>query len=172
MKSKSIFLTLLIATLAVLPAAAQQNKNAKGNMTQPAAPKSDLEAKIEGRLGKALTADQKQRLDRQLIEYTRTVLAPHAKFIQDVAKSVNQTDDVVAPMVPRSSSPSESIDKAVVAKLEAKLARKLTPAEQARIKALDDGRKALIKVLQDNHAKQVAAIVGLPANIISEMLPK
>jgi hypothetical protein len=170
MKSSFFFLTLAFA-MTVLPVTAQQNRKA-ATPAVPAAPSSELEQKIEARLGRPLTPDQKQRLQRTSVDHSRNLLLPHAKFIQDVAQAFNQTADIVAPMVPRANSPSESLDKAVAPKLEAKLARKLNPGELNRLKALDDGRKAQVKVQQDNYARQISAVVNLPMNAISEMLPK
>jgi hypothetical protein len=168
MKSALLPLILLTALLATPSADAQTAKKA----ATPSVPSSEIEQKIETRLGKPLTADQKQRTQRAAADYTRSLLAPHAKFIQDLARSFNLTEEIVAPMVPRGTLPSETLDKVVTPKLEAKLARKLNPGELQRVKALDDGRRALIKTLQDNYARQLSAVVALPPNVIGEMLPK
>jgi len=144
----------------------------KNSMTTTAQPSTEFEQRFEAKLGKPLTADQKQRIAKALQTYATSTRTPHIKFIQDLARGLNQTEDVIAPLVPLGTSPTESLDKIIAPKLEGKLARKLTPAETQRIKTLDDGRKALLKTLQDNYAKQLAAITGLPLAAVTEIISK
>lgn len=168
MNARHLILASLIGLLPVATAHAQQRP--KTAAPAPAQPSSELELKIEAKLGRPLTADQKQRITKAAQAYPSSLRGPHAKFIQDVARSLNQTDDVVGALIPMNSIGTDGAEKSVVPKLEGKLNRKLNPGEIQRIKALDDARKASLKALQDAYARQLSSISGVPLPAMTEIL--
>jgi hypothetical protein len=162
--SRKLPVVLLAATLFTLNAQTQDApRRAAGN---------SLVARLETKLGKALTDTQEQKIAEASQESAGKLKALQAEFVGKIVKAVTLPEADIQPMMPKIGESNAGFDKNMIPKLETKLGRKLTADELATIRAADNAKKSAMKPVQKSFAERLAGITGLKAEDIQPMLPK
>ena len=133
---------------------------------------NSLVARLETKLGKALTDTQRQKIAEASQESAEKLKALQAEFVQKIAKAVKLPEADIQPMLPKIGESNAGFDKNMIPKLETKLGRKLTADELTAIRAADDAKKSAMKPVQQKFAARLAGITGLKVEDIQPMLPK
>ena len=128
--------------------------------------------KIEAKLGKALTVEQRKELGQAAQTMAAALKAEQQKFIAAIAAASGVTEAQVAEMMPKVGQDNTGFDKNMMPKLETILGRPLTPDELQKIREADDAKKAAMKPIQEKLAENAARISGLKKEDVLEMLPK
>ena len=133
---------------------------------------NSLVTKLEAKLDKPLTADQRAKIGETSKESADKLKSLQAEFVEKIAKAVNLPASDIQPMMPKIGESNAGFDKNMIPKLEAKLGRKLTTDELAAIRTADAAKKSAMKPVQEKFAKQLAGISGLAIETVRVMLPK
>jgi len=133
---------------------------------------NSLIAKLEAKLDKPLTADQRAKIAEASKKSAEELKSLQAEFVEKIAKAVKLPVSDIQPMMPKIGEANPGFDKNMIPKLETKLGRKLSAAEMDTIRKADTAKKSAMKPVQDKFAKQLAEITGLAIETVRAMLPK
>lgn len=136
-------------------------------------------AKIEEKLGKELTAEQKQQITETTRHTMQDMKPIQQSFIQNIATAVKISPDEVKaaikikqPKVKGQGKQALDPESRICSALEAKLDRKLTDEEIKAIEAAIETRKTDAKPIQHDYVEAMAKITGLTADQLTEIVPK
>ncbi|PQA46757.1 hypothetical protein [Amnimonas aquatica] len=126
-------------------------------------------AAVESKRGTALTAAEKIQL-QGLAGATKLGLNnAQSGFLDKIGAQVGLDGTVVAALFPQAGKPvSES---SVVSKLESKLGKKLTSADQAAVKAATSLRNNSVGGLKSTLASNIGSRIGMDASVVESLLP-
>lgn len=163
--SETLLLALALTALLATTTFAQEPpaRRAVGN---------NLVTRLEAKLGKSLSAEQREQIGDASKQSVEKLKALQGTFVTNIASAVKLPTTDIEPMMPKIGEPNPGFDKNMIPKLETKLARKLTADELAAIRKADTAKKSAMKPVQDNYAAQLAKITGLSVEVIRPMLPK
>ena len=124
---------------------------------------------VESKRGTALTAAEKIQL-QGLSGATKLGLNnAQSGFLDKIGAQVGLDGTVVAALFPQAGKPvSES---SVVSKLESKLGKKLTSADQAAVKAATSLRNNSVGGLKSSLASNIGSRLGMDATVVESLLP-
>lgn len=128
--------------------------------------------KIESRLGRPLSVEQRKQLGAAAQETMASLRAAQGRFVQSVAQVSGLSPSDIAAMMPTIGQANEGFDKNMIPKIEAKLGRPLTPQQLQAINKADSDKKAAMGPVQQNFARSIARITGLPYAEVLAMLPR
>ena len=74
-------------------------------------------------------------------------------------------------MIPAASTDSIGFDMSVIAQIEARRGRGVTPPELQQIRAADNAKKADMSEIQSRYAVELGRIAGLSKDQIQRLLP-
>ena len=185
---KTLFLaTITAACLAIAAptfAAPKGDKPDKPNRQMRDGQKAErvnkLFSKIEDKLGRELTADQKQQITQATRRSMQGMKSLQQDFIQSIANAMKiSTDEVKQAIKPqpgqgKNRQKGAALDPAgrITAALETHLNRKLTDEETTAITAAIDTRKAAAKPVMEEYVASLAKITGLTVDDVKGLLPK
>src|SRR5437762_3113256 len=107
----------------------------------------DLLQKIEARLGRPLTADQRRQFAIAATNLRDAMLPPQQKFAQTIAQIFKLPLAEVQAMAPDLSG-SRGFDGGMISKLEARIGRGLTPQELQQLRTADNAKKAELSEIE------------------------
>jgi hypothetical protein len=146
--------------------AASRAKGAK----RPLPRVGSLVSRLETVLGRPLTVEEKDRIQKASDDFARRLEEPRKKFIAEVARSTRIPDDWIQGIMPSLENQDPSADKKFISRLEGLTPSRLNARQLGEIRTADEDRRASAATLQEAHARQIAKITGLRASIISELL--
>lgn len=146
------------------------NKDEKEN--EPVVKKSQLMQKIEAKLGRELTGDEKRAYlvaVRKAISEIETI---QQKFVKDISDITDITTDKIWDWIPQQGKEPDPKYKKMFSKIEKEMGRKLKQSEIDEIMKADKNKKKAIFADQEKFAKELSGITGIPVKDIMLMLPK
>jgi hypothetical protein len=158
-----VLLTLLLAGLifaAWLPA---KNVVAQANL--------DLLQKVEARLGKPLSGDQRPQFARTATSLSDALLPPQQKFAQTIAQIFKLPLAEVQTMVPTTGAGSNGFEQGIIPKLETRIGRSFTPQELQQVRIADNAKQAEMSEIQSQFVPRLAQITGLSKEQLLQLLP-
>lgn len=139
---------------------------------EPETKKSQLTLKIESKLGRELTNDEK----RAYLIAVRKVIAEieliQQKFVKDIAEITGITTDKIWDWIPQQGRQPDPKYKNMISKIEKELDRKLTKEEIDKIMKADENKKKSLLTAQSKFADELSQITGIPMKEIMFMLQK
>jgi hypothetical protein len=155
-------MTFALITTSVLAAEEAPNTE-RGN--------APLVQKIEAKLGKPLTAQQKQDMVLVLRQGINGLREAQLAFVQSLSGTTGLPVATIQEMMPRIGGDNTGLDKNIIPKIEARLGRRLTNSQLQSIREADNTKKAAMVPIQNNMAQGLSRITGLSADDIKAMLP-
>lgn len=130
----------------------------------------DLLQKIEARLGRPLTADQRRQFAIAATSLRDAMLPPQQKFAQTVAQIFKLPLAEVQTMAPEIGG-SRGYDGGMIPKLEARIGRSLTPQELHQLRTADNAKKAELSEIESKLLPQFVQSTGLSREQLLQLLP-
>lgn len=129
--------------------------------------------KIEAKLGKELTEDQKQQILAVMQTSRAKLQESNQKFISDVAAALKMSvEDLRSIIGPEAREPgAERKPGNMRQKIEEALKRQLTEEELAAIKAAAAARREAAMPVRKEMLESIAGITGLSAADLQEIMP-
>jgi hypothetical protein len=159
---RGVLLAMLVAGLifaAWLPA---KNVVAPANL--------DLLQKIETRLGRPLTDDQRRQFAIAATSLRDAMVPPQQKFAQIVAQIFKLPLSEVQTMAPAIGGNS-GFDHGMIPKLEARIGRSLTPQELQQVRTADNAKKADLSEIESKWMPRFVQSTGLSREQLLQLLP-
>ena len=159
---RGVLLAILLAGLifaAWLPA---KNVVAPANL--------DLLQKVEARLGRPLTGDQRRQFAIAATSLRDAMLPPQQKFAQIVAQIFKLPLAEVQAMAPVIGG-NGGFGRGMIAKLEARIGRSLTPQELQQVRTAENAKKAELSEIESKLVPQFVQSTGLSREQLLQLLP-
>jgi hypothetical protein len=128
----------------------------------------DLLQKIEARLGRPLTDDQRRQFAIAATNLRDAMLPPQQKFAQSAAQIFKLPLAEVQAMAP---DIGRSRDGGMISKLEARIGRSLTPQELQQLRTADNAKKAELSEIEAKLLPQFVQSTGLSREQLLQLLP-
>src|SRR5258705_12036591 len=129
----------------------------------------DLLQKIEARLGRPLTADQRRQFAIAATSLRDAMLPPQQKFAQTVAQIFKLPLAEVQAMAPDTGN--RGYDGGMISKLEARIGRSVTPQELQQLRTADNAKKAELSEIESRLLPQFVQSTGLSREQLLQLLP-
>lgn len=133
--------------------------------------RSPLVARVETKLGKPLTAEQRQEIGAAAKETMANLKQAQDAFVAGVAKIVELPEQEIRDMLPQVGNVVPGFDKDMVKKLETKFGKPLSAEQLRQIGEVDAAKKRTMGPIQQKFAERVAKVTGLKAEEVRQMLP-
>ncbi|MBI4189981.1 MAG: hypothetical protein HY525_05525 [Betaproteobacteria bacterium] len=127
--------------------------------------------KVEARLGKPLSGEQRQQFARTAAGLRDALLPPQRKFAQTIAYTFKLPLAEVQALLPAIGEDSSGFDRNMIPKIEARIGRGLTPQELQQIRTADNAKKAEMSQIQSRYAAEFAQVTGLSSEQFRQLLP-
>lgn len=127
--------------------------------------------KVEAQRGQALAPEQRQQFSRTAADLRVALLPLQDKFVRTVARIFGLAEGELRAMIPAASTDSIGFDMSVIAQIEARRGRGVTPPELQQIRAADNAKKADMSEIQSRYAVELGRIAGLSKDQIQRLLP-
>ncbi len=131
----------------------------------------ELLQKVEIQRGQPLSAEQRNQFSRTAANLREALLPVQLKFVGIVAETCGLPEAEVSALVPAAGSDGIGLDMSIVAKIEKRRGRSVTPQELQQIRAADNAKKAEVGEIQARYTSELARIAGLSRDQIQRMLP-
>ena len=154
-----LLLALLVAGLVFAAWLPANNKVEQANF--------DLMQKIEARLGKPMTSDQRQQFARTATTLRDASLMPQQQFLQDIARNFK----LPLPDVQAVAQASGAGSRDMISRLEVRLGRSVTSEELQQVRMADNATNAKISEIQSQFVLQFVQITGLSREQMQQLLP-
>ena len=139
---------------------------------EPVTKKSQLVQKLESRLGRELTNDEKKAYLVAVRKTIAEIELIQQKFVKDISEITDIATSKIWDWIPRQGSQPDPKYKKMISKIEKELDRKLKKEEISKIMKADENKKNSIRTAQKKFADELSEITKIPANDILLMLPK
>lgn len=130
----------------------------------------DLFQKIEARLGRPLTDDQRRQFAIAATRLRNAMLPPQQKFAQAVAQIFKLPLAEVHAMDPATGG-NTGFDSGMIPKLEVRIGRSLTPQELQQVRTADNAKKAELSQIESKWVPQFVQSTGLSREQLLQLLP-
>ena len=127
--------------------------------------------KVEAQRGQPLTFEQRREFSRTAGGLGDALLPAQYGFVHTVARVTGLPEAEVRAMLPAIGADTPGLDRNMLAQLEARLNRAVTPQELQQLRAADNTKKAELSGIQSRYADELAQIAGLSKARIQRMLP-
>ena len=131
----------------------------------------ELLQKVEIQRGQPLNAEQRNQFSRTAANLRDALVPTQQKFARIVAETCGLPEAAVSALLPAAGADSIGFDMSIVAKIEKRRGRGLTPQELQQIRAADNAKKAEMGEIQARYATELARIAGLSREQIQRLLP-
>ena len=133
---------------------------------------SSLISRIESKLGRGLTAQQRQEIERVIRQSASALADCQNQFLERVAAILSTPESRVKAIF-ASSGPGElDFDRGLIPKLEGQLGRVLSTSEIDQLRKADAQRQEAVRPVQMRLAERLATVTRLPADEIRDLLTK
>lgn len=134
--------------------------------------KSVLIPKLEAKMGRSMTKDEKMRFRQAAVAWKDGMTAAVEKFARKLSEITGVPFEETNAMMPKFGQMTEPYKKDVLQKLEEKLGRKLTQDENKKIIAAAQEKKKDMEPVLEQFIKSLESITGLSKEQIREIIPK
>lgn len=156
----------LAASLLLIPQSARaQARVVRGD------PQTGLLYKLEAKLGKPLTFEQRKQVDAATKENIEGLATCQKDYAKEIAEITGLPADDIQGMLPVIGQPLVVTDKNLLPRIEQKLGRPLAQTELQRVREADAKKKEAMKPVRDAYVRRLADITALPSSDIDGMLP-
>jgi hypothetical protein len=129
-----------------------------------------VESRLEALLRRPLTSEQKRRIADAGRELAQNLETPRKEYFESVSRTTGLSLAQTTPIVLPKGKQDPTVDIPAVAKLEKLLGRKLTARELDQIRSADRQKRSAAESLQEGYARRIAAVTGIPAKFVLELL--
>lgn len=134
-------------------------------------PQGNLLYRLEQRLGKPLSFEQRKQVDEATKENIEGLTACQKDFTKELADITTLPTEQIQGMMPVIGQPLVVVDKNIIPRIEQKLGRPLSQQELQRVREADARKKEAMKPVRDTYVRRLAEITALPSTDIDGMLP-
>ena len=131
----------------------------------------ELLQKVENQRGQPLSPERRHQFSRTAASLRDALLPAQQQLARIIAETLGLPEAEVSAVLPAAGSDRIGFDMSIVAKIEQRLGRSITPHELQQIRAADNATKAEMGAIQARYADELARITGLSREQIQRMLP-
>lgn len=132
-----------------------------------------LVGRIETLRGKPLNEKQRAQCAEAMATARQGMVEAQKKFVASLVAITGLPEADIQPMMPVIGQPlPPGFDKNAIPKIEAKLGRKLSEQEMARIREADKAKKDAIHPIRRTMCEKLSSLSGIDAARIEALLPK